>query len=155
MAEIRGATPGDVGAVVDCWVALAADQRQHGSHLLAEPNRLVIADSVAMATATGLLVIAEDAATVVGFAMAHQELDGLQRDVSLGVIDAMYVRPPARAAGVGAALLAAIEAALARRGADHVALEVLSANAHARAFYDAAGYRERRRTLEKPLDQDS
>jgi len=155
MVEIRGATPTDVGAVVDCWVALAADQRQHASHLLAAPNRLAIADSVAMATAAGLVVIAEDAATIIGFAMAHQELDGLQRDVSLGVIDAMFVRPTARGAGVGAALLAAIETALARRGADHVALEVLSANDRARAFYDAAGYRERRRTLEKPLDQPS
>jgi GNAT superfamily N-acetyltransferase len=155
MAEIRAGTPADVGAVVDCWVALAADQREHASHLLAEPNRLAITDSIAMATAVGLVVVAEHGGRIVGFAMAHQELDGLQRDVTLGVVDAMYVEPVARGDGLGAALLAAIEAALARRGADHVALEVLTSNARARRFYDRAGYRERRRTLEKPLDQPS
>ncbi|MDR9411480.1 MAG: GNAT family N-acetyltransferase [Haloquadratum sp.] len=155
MAEIRAGTPADVGAVVDCWVALAADQREHASHLLAEPNRLAITDSIAMATAVGLVVVAECGGRIVGFAMAHQELDGLQRDVTLGVVDAMYVEPVARGEGLGAALLAAIEAALARRGADHVALEVLTTNARARRFYADAGYRERRRTLEKPLDQPS
>ena len=155
MHEIREATPADVGAVVDCWVALAADQRQHASHLLAGANRLAIADSIRMATAAGLVVVAEGDGALAGFAMAHQELDGLQRDVALGVIDAMYVRPDARGRGLGRALLEAVEAALARRGADHVALDVLTANTRARSFYAAAGYTERRRTLEKPLDQPS
>jgi ribosomal protein S18 acetylase RimI-like enzyme len=108
-----------------------------------------------MATAAGLVVVADRDGAVVGFAMAHQELDGLQRDVALGVIDAMYVRPDARGRGLGRALLEAAEAALARRGADHVALEVLTANTRAHRFYAAAGYTERRRTLEKPLDQPS
>jgi len=155
MAHIRAATHRDVGAVVDCWVALAADQRRHASHLLADPNRQVIADSVAMATAAGLVMVAEGSDGIIGFAMAHQELDGLQRDVSLGVIDAMYVHPAARDGGIGTALLSAVEGALARRGADHVALEVLTANDRAHDFYAAAGYSERRRTLEKPLDQRS
>jgi ribosomal protein S18 acetylase RimI-like enzyme len=155
MVQIRAGTPADVGAVVDCWVALAADQRRHASHLLAEPNRQVIADSIRMATAAGLVVVADRDGAVVGFAMAHQELDGLQRDVALGVIDAMYVHPDARGRGLGRALLEAAEAALARRGADHVALEVLTANTRAHRFYTEAGYTERRRTLEKPLDHPS
>ena len=50
------------------------------------------------------------------------------------------VHPAARRRGIGRALLAAFEAAAARRGAEEVVLEVAVSNAAARALYKARGY---------------
>lgn len=52
------------------------------------------------------------------------------------------VRPEARRRGMGAALLAAYEAAARDRGAGAMFLEVAEDNAAARALYDGAGWSE-------------
>lgn len=58
-------------------------------------------------------------------------------------IDEFFVRPPHRGRGVGAALLAAAEAAFVRAGCTSVSLQVSRGNDAARAFYDRQGYSER------------
>jgi ribosomal protein S18 acetylase RimI-like enzyme len=52
---------GAAGAVADLWVALADEQRAHGSHLLAAPNRATIREAIVRhAVADGLLVARTD-----------------------------------------------------------------------------------------------
>ena len=50
------------------------------------------------------------------------------------------MHPEARRRGLGTALVRAIEAAAARRGAEECLLEVATTNAPARALYAALGY---------------
>jgi ribosomal protein S18 acetylase RimI-like enzyme len=52
---------GAAGAVADLWVALADEQRAHGSHLLTAPNRATIREAIVRhAVADGLLVARTD-----------------------------------------------------------------------------------------------
>lgn len=66
--EIVPATTDDVDAVADLWVDLAADQRAHGSHLLAAANREAVRETVARRAVVDVLFVARgsdagDAAT--------------------------------------------------------------------------------------------
>lgn len=68
-------------------------------------------------------------------------------------IDEFFVLPEARSHGIGAALLGAAEAALARRGCVRLQLQLGTQNAAARGFYRRHGYapREGYELLDKPL----
>ena len=69
---------------------------------------------------------------------------GAEYDAEPGVghVYAMWVAPDARSAGVGRALLDAVEAWARDRGCDRLALTVTETNAVARAFYGASGFIE-------------
>lgn len=149
---MRLAAGEDVDVVADMWVSLAAEQRDHGSHLLAAENRsqardlarqYVHADGVAVATTAGLAV---------GFVMFHTETGFYDTDATRGVVDNLYVRPDHRGGGVGSALLDHAEAALRDRGADVLAVEALAANEAARRLYERRGYEPHRVTYERPAD---
>ncbi len=57
MTRIESADLEDVDAVVECWVDLAAEQREHASHLLAAVNRGTVREAVGRHVLTeGLLV---------------------------------------------------------------------------------------------------
>ncbi|MBZ2407998.1 GNAT family N-acetyltransferase [Streptomyces sp. L06] len=58
-----------------------------------------------------------------------------------GEVYALYVRPGLLGRGVGRALLDAVHEEAARRGWGALVLWVIEANARARRFYEAAGYR--------------
>ncbi|MFE1147827.1 GNAT family N-acetyltransferase [Streptomyces albidoflavus] len=58
-----------------------------------------------------------------------------------GEVYALYVRPDLLGRGVGRALLDAVHEEAARRGWGTLVLWVVEANARARRFYEAAGYR--------------
>ncbi len=58
-----------------------------------------------------------------------------------GEVYALYVRPGLLGRGVGRALLDAVHEEAARRGWGALVLWVVEANARARRFYEAAGYR--------------
>jgi ribosomal protein S18 acetylase RimI-like enzyme len=92
-----------------------------------------------------------DADAPVGFVMFDLETGTYAQDVSRGVVRNLYVRPPHRQAGVGAALLDAAEASLAEAGADVAALEAMADNDRARSFYADHGYTPHRVEVEKPL----
>jgi len=180
---IAPATVDDVETMVAAWVALADEQRQYGSHLLAESNRSAVSEDLSRRAVLDEALLARlapegadtgDGAdrvthvevsvspadltggtlpeTFLGFVSFGLAVDGFERDVERGVVHNLYVRPGARSAGVGAALLAAAEDALAAAGADRVSLEALADNDRARSFYRAAGYREHRVELEKRLE---
>lgn len=163
--EIVPATTEDVDAVADLWVDLAADQRAHGSHLLAAPNREAVRETVARRAVVDVLLVARGSdadrgegvapalgstdGPIRGFVSATVESGTYEQDVTRGVVDNLYVEPPARGRGLGGDLLAGAEAALIDIGVDTVALEVMADNAAARRFYEHHGYEPHRVELEK------
>lgn len=172
--RIEPAEAGDVDALADAWLALAAEQRAHGSHLYADPNRQRIRESMAHHVVDGSCLLArpsdesdgggEDAVEsdavgddrgFVGFVTFSVDSGGYEMDVTRGTVENLFVRSSARGEGVGAALLSAAEAALAERGVDVVSLEVLAANVRAREFYDREGYDEHRVVVEKRVDVET
>ena len=155
-AEVRiePATLGDVDALVDCWVELARGQRAYDSHLAAEGNRTPVREALAQHVVTDGVRVARDDG-VVGFVMFSIESGTYEQTVTRGVVHNLFVVPEARRQGVGSALLAAAEEALAASGADVVSLEAMAANDAARRFYERHGYRTHRVELEKPTRSDT
>lgn len=178
-AAVEFVTVDDVDTLTDAWVALAEEQRAHGSHLHAEANRAAIREDLSRRAVLGEALVArpggdesagDPVATAeiggdgptdddtglppnfLGFVSFGLEVDGFDRSVERGCVHNIYVRPGARSAGVGTALLSAAEAELRASGAERVALEAIAGNERARAFYREAGYGEHRVELEKRLD---
>ena len=179
---VRAATVDDTDALVEAWTALAEEQRQHGSRLLAEPNRNAVREDLSRRVVLGEALVARtvdddrDAASgaeavettvvgtdgfddgtdlprgFVGFVSFGLSADGFERSAERGVVYNLYVRPDARSAGVGATLLSAAEAELRGAGADRVTLEALAANERAVDFYRRHGYDDHRVELEKRLE---
>jgi ribosomal protein S18 acetylase RimI-like enzyme len=105
-----------------------------------------------------LLYVAEDAedtTRLVGYAMGQIEtLPPLLARQHVGDLLELYVLPEARGAGVGPALLAVIQGALANRGAEVLRARVATVNQHARDRLERAGYRPLQVTLERRLTAD-
>jgi len=163
--HIAAATAEDIDDITDCWVALARDQRRHGSTLLATANRSAVREWVAKRAVTGELLTAHDAGdgapgdesstdSLIGFVGFSLEHGAYERDCTRGVISALFVVPSRRGAGVGSALLTAAEDALADAGADAVVLEALAANDRGRSFYADHGYDVHRVELRKPVEDE-
>jgi len=155
---VAPATVDDVDDVIDLWVALAADQRNHGSTLLAESNRAAVREWVARSVVTGELLVARDGDSdgdgdPIGFVGFSLDREGYERDRVRGTVSNLFVVPERRGEGIGADLLAAAERALAAAGAETVALEALADNDRARAFYDSRGYDLHRVELTKSLSE--
>jgi len=137
-------------AVAEMWVDLAADQRRHGSHLLAEPNRERVREAALRGIATDSLLVAVDDGELVGFVTFAVESGVYEQDVTRGLVENVYVVPDRRGEGVGSALLATAEDRLRERGCDAFFLEVLAANEGAKRFYREAGYEPHRIQFERP-----
>lgn len=170
--RIESAEGGDVDALADAWVELAAEQRAHGSHLYADGNRQRIRESMAGHVVDGSCLLARPSTEdddggegsdsdsggdwgFMGFVTFSVDGGGYEMDASRGTVENLFVRPAVRGEGVGAALLSAAEDALADRGVDVVSLEVLAANVRAREFYDREGYGEHRVVVEKRVDVET
>jgi len=150
--RVGPATPADVDALADLWVALAASQRRHGSHLRAGANRAAIRESLARAVVADNLRVAREDGEVLGFVSFSVERGDYETDAVRGTVTNVYVRPDDRGRGVGRRLLDAAEAALRADGADVVALEAMADNERARRLYRRRGYEPHRIEFEKPLD---
>ncbi|MFC7165691.1 GNAT family N-acetyltransferase [Halospeciosus flavus] len=142
----------DLDTVVDQWVTLVADQREHGTHLLPEENRETARDVLSQYVATDKLLVARVGGVVAGFVMFHVETGLYEQDVTRGVVDNVYVGPAYRGAGVGSALLDEAESTLAARGADVVSLSVMASNVRARDLYESRGYEAQRVVMERDVD---
>lgn len=142
------------GTVTDLWVELAAGQREHGSHILAETNRARIRERILRHAVNDTLLVAREDG-VVGFVTVEHESGTYAQDDTRGVVTNLYVRPEYRGEGVGSALLGAAEDRLRELGVDTVALEVMADNEAARRFYRRAGYEPHRVELEKPVESDT
>jgi len=154
-AGVRPATGDDVDAVADMWVSLAAEQRDHGSHLRAAENRSEARDLVGQYVHADGVAVAAEGGLAVGFVMFHAETEFYETDATRGVIDNLYVRPDARGGGLGSALLDYAEGALRDRDADVLAVEALAANEAARRLYESRGYEPHRVTYERPAESDT
>jgi ribosomal protein S18 acetylase RimI-like enzyme len=154
VTTVEPADRDDLDAVVDLWVALADEQREHGSHLPPAANREAIRASASHHLLTDGLLIARDDGPV-GFVMFGPESGSFEQDVDRGVVRSLYVRPNARGRGIGTDLLTAAEHRLADAGFDVVAIEALADNEGARRLYRRLGYRPHRVELEKSLESDT
>ena len=154
----------DASTIADLWVELASDQRTHGSHLAAAANRERILDSINHHLADGTLLVArgdgksegtgEDRG-IAGFVMFSIERRLYAVSTVRGTVHNLYVVPERRGEGIGSALLAAAERALAADGADRISLEVLVGNEEARRFYEENGYAPHRIEFEKRVETDN
>lgn len=153
---IELATLDDLDRLVELWVALAAEQRDHGSHLTAEPNRDLMREALAQHVVDHTCLVAREdvnedphTSSIVGFVSFDLEQDGLDRDVTRGVVQNLYVVPEARNRGLGGELLGAAEDALEAAGAERIVLEAMAANEAGRRFYESRGYQAHRITYQR------
>ena len=149
------ANSADADAIADLWVDLAADQRQHGSHLLPEDNRTRVAETMLKHVVTDTALVARRDDEVVGFVTFGQESERFRQDVTRGVVHNIYVQAGHRGEGIGSALLSTAEATLEERGVDTLSLQAMAENDAARAFYRRHGYEPHRVEFEKPAGSDS
>jgi len=100
----------------------------------------------------GQIWVAAGAHALEGYLIVVHVLS-LEHQGLMAEIDEFFVLPETRARGVGAALLQAAEAALARRGCVRLQLQLGLENAAARGFYRRRGYAARAgyELLDKPL----
>ena len=97
------------------------------------------------------LLIAEDGARPVGFAMLVYDLPDEVTLEEQAFLAYMAVEPQMWRHGVGSTLMAAIEALARERHLDYVSLMVTEDNESARELYRRAGFTTERRLLTKPL----
>jgi ribosomal protein S18 acetylase RimI-like enzyme len=145
--EIRAATPGDVADLARLGARLAR------AHHAMDPDRFFapdepIEDGYAWwlgkerANPRAVVLAAARRGRIVGYAYGRIE----PRDWNLlrdrcGVGVDLWVEPRARRSGVGSALLEALAAALAERGAPRVVLNVASRNPRAARLFSSRGFR--------------
>ena len=153
--QIETPTMGGVDALADLWVELAEGQRAFGSHLATATNRARVRESISRRVVTGRIRVARAEDRIVGFVMFTVESEGLDRTVSRGIVENLYVVPDRREEGIGTELLEAAERALEKTDATVVALDVLAENEAARAFYRSRGYDPHRVTVEKSIESDT
>ncbi len=139
--NVRNATLADLTAIEDLWTAFEAEvpppayeDVDHATEL-AEIRAIVESE---------LGWIAERGDTPIGMALARR------RGPRVGRITDLYVVPAERRAGVARSLLRAVSARLAEDGVDTIDLEVMAANAAARAAYARLGFRDEVLVLAAP-----
>jgi GNAT superfamily N-acetyltransferase len=100
----------------------------------------------------GRVWVAEAGERLLGYLVAVQVLS-VEHQGLMAEIDEFFVLPDERSRGIGAALLAAAEAALTAAGCVRLQLQLGVANNGGRAFYQRRGFaaREGYALLDKPL----
>jgi GNAT superfamily N-acetyltransferase len=122
--ELRAALPGDDARLRAIY--LAATMSSYGQELAWLES--ILRDPATPLEPADWTVIAERAGTALGYAA-----------VTRSHLENLYIDPPAQGQGVGAVLLAEVEARVGARF-DLVTLRCLHANRDARRFYDRHGY---------------
>jgi len=153
--EIERPSTADVEEMAALWVALATEQRDHGTHILPEQNREQITATLHTHAVTNGALVAREDDDIVGFVTFERTEGVYETDVDRGVVQNLYVRPTDRNAGVGRLLLDRAEEELAAAGADVVSVQTMADNAGTRRFYRRQGYAPHRTTLEKRLQDEN
>jgi predicted N-acetyltransferase YhbS len=140
---IRAAVPGDAAAVEALY-----------RELVSNPQVAVLPERLAEihADAHNFLLVAETDGRVVGTVFFTLCLDAMFGRAPFLVVEAVVVTAAARGQGVGAALLAHVEAQAVRAGASRIMLQSRSTRAPAHAFFQRMGFDgERKRGFVKYL----
>ncbi len=113
---------------------------------------LMLKELIAHPGERGLVWVAESQQTLRGYLIAVLLLS-IEHQGLMAEIDEFFVLPEERRQGVGARLLAAMEADLVQRGCVRLQLQLALGNARGRAFYERQGYAPRAgyALLNKPL----
>lgn len=156
-------------AVLDCWVALAREQRERGSTIAADPNREAMHATLLEKIATGDLLVARPAHgktdggtdepddppdAIRGFVTFEVVRGRYAETADRGRIGNLWVAPEHRGHGIGTHLLAAAEDRLADAGVEVVGLEALAENDAAREFYRDRGYGPHRVEYRRRIETD-
>ena len=149
---VEPATPDDLDYLADCWVSLAHEQRDHGSHIRSEENRATIRTILSGHLSTDGLLVARVNGEIVGFASFSVERGSFELDASRGLLSNLWVDPDHRNRNIGAALLDVVENKLTDRGVDICTLETMAENDAARRFYRRHGYERSRIVMDRRLD---
>ena len=131
------ANPRDAADVVALLDAYARDPMGGGAPLPEAVKARLIGDLAANPQAFSMIARLDD--TAVGLANCFMGYSTFAAAPLVNIHD-FAVLPGHRGAGIGKALLAAIEAEALKRGACKVTLEVLSGNDAAKRLYAAQGY---------------
>jgi len=150
---VEAASLEDLDPLLECWLALVESQRAFGSHIEGESNRTVARQLLAEYVDAEMVAVARSKSGLLGFVMFYEETGTYEQSVRRGVVENVYVRPPARGEGVGTALLDHAETALEDRGVEVVSIAAMAENERAIEFYEARGYSPYRIVFERPLDE--
>jgi len=134
-ATVRPAVPADAPMILACIRELAEYER------LLHEVRITLADVEALVFGPAPKVfcdIAETGAGPVGFALWFYSVSTFEGRLGIWLED-LYVRPEARGAGAGKALLANLARRCAAEGLARLEWSVLDWNAPAIGFYDSLG----------------
>jgi ribosomal protein S18 acetylase RimI-like enzyme len=159
--EIRDARPEDLPALARLGARLARE------HHAMDPERFFLPEEPLedgyawwlgkeRASRRAVVLAAARRGRVIGYAYGRIEARDWNtlRD-RCGVAVDLWVEPRARRSGVGSALVEALVARLAERGAPRVVLHVAARNARAARLFRALGFRETMRELTREVDGGS
>jgi len=136
LAAVHDARGGDLFTRREVGLLAKALLRPGGlDRLLADPRRRIV-------------VAAADDGTVVGVAVGRVDPVG---EAALGVIDALYVAPPARATRIGRALLDDLLGWFRISNCRGVDASALPGDRAAKSFFEAEGFKGRLITMHRPL----
>jgi GNAT superfamily N-acetyltransferase len=149
MDAVRLATPEDAPRFTELEAELrAAVLAQRGGvmaldavpspldRLLSDPEQLVVMGTVD--------------SVVAGYARGH--LEGLEAEGRRGVLDACYVEPGARGAGLGRILLDEVAGWFRRQGCLGMDGVALPGDRGSKSFFEAAGFKARLITMHRGFD---
>jgi len=137
--RVEPGTLDDLDRLVELWVDLAAEMREHGARVRPADSRGVVREELGRALVGDRVHVVREDGTILGFA-SHRTDDGpLATDGDRALVTYLYVVP---------------ERALLAAGHDEVALEVLAGNERARRFYRRLGYEPHRLELAKSPSDD-
>jgi GNAT superfamily N-acetyltransferase len=134
--EIREATSGEEEQLVQMYEWLFAPPGSRPSGW--DPGQARRRLSETIAAPRSVVLVAEDAGTLVAFCTAYLELNSVRFGQRCWVED-FAVDPARRSQGIGGSLLAAVQAWARRRGASHLELDSGLARTDAHRFYETAG----------------
>lgn len=140
---IRPATIRDRDTLLTFWKAFELEYP--------EPEYMIESEEQAWADIEnhideGVALVAEEDGRALGMALARVE-EGRK----LGHFTGLYVLPEARRRGIGRTLMAEVETRMRERGVEHLSLDVLVANEHARRLHRRLGYAEHALLMIKSL----
>jgi GNAT superfamily N-acetyltransferase len=136
---VRPAATGDVQALLPL---VARYWELEGISGFNPPRIGQLLNALIASQALGAVWVAESAGTLTGYLIVVWVLS-FEHQGLMAEIDELFVSQSARSQGTGAALVAAAESWLKRRGAVRVQLQLGTTNLRARGFYQRHGYTAR------------